>query len=333
MTNVDALTCSNADCEVSKTGKCVEGLETSKCPHFGKLAAPPEPSDEDEIQKAIDTVPLPSGARLTISQVNPIRRAHFSRIIAIIGPYKCGKTSLIASLYDLFQRGSTTEGFSFVRSDTLHAFERACHHARAVSQRKVPETDRTPRGEVEFFHLGMAHNGAQIDLILGDRAGEEYLNAADNPTDNANFIETRRADTITLLVDGSSLLDDTKRHGVLTDSVMIIQALIDGGAVATNQRMALVLTKLDEVQASGKQTRALRDFDRIRDKLKELFGDCFLSLETFMVASSPITDVLPRGHNVTHLLAFWTAPVPPPPVRIYSEPAVREFDRLAESAE
>ena len=254
-------------------------------------------------------VGLPSADTLTPSEVARLLRAGDTRVLAIIGPSDAGKSSLIASLYDLFQEGPVA-GVEFARSRSLHAFERTCHDARAASRRRVPHINRTPLGEVRFYHLDLGGGAAGdgLSLALGDRAGEQYRGAADDPSVAADFSEVRRADSLTLLVDGERLLDSGTRHNVRNELAMIVQALVDEGAVRIGQRLALVLTKVDLVLASPDSGRAGADFESLLAHLDRLFGAVFSSVRAFRIAASPKADTVPRGTGVSELLAYWLEP-------------------------
>ena len=128
------IVCANPDCRIAETGKCVEGFETGVCPHFGH-----EPIDVQKVGTTSDIVEvegirLPGADMLIVSDAGKLLRAREARVVAIIGSNEAGKTSLIASLYDLFQEGKISE-VEYARSVTLHAFEHACHDARAASRR------------------------------------------------------------------------------------------------------------------------------------------------------------------------------------------------------
>jgi hypothetical protein len=257
-------------------------------------------------------------------------RAGPARIIAIIGPSDAGKTSLIASLYDLFQEGPVA-GVEFARSRSLHAFEQTCHDARAASRRGVPHINRTPRGEVRFYHLQVGGAGAEdgVALALGDRAGEEYRGAADDASVANSFPEVRRADSLTLLVDGERLLDAGARHNLRSEITMVVQALDDGGAVSAGQRLAIVLTKIDLIQASPDLARAETDFTGLVAALVRLFGNIFSTIKPFRIAASPKTDIVPRGTGIAQLLTFWLQPADPAPTPISARPNFsRTFARL-----
>jgi len=327
----NGVVCANPDCRVSQDGKCVEGFELNTCPHYGHLSDAVD--DEEIVTEASDVnavIGLPAADTLTPEQVARLLRAGETRIIAIIGPSDAGKTSLIASLYDLFQEGSVA-GIDFARSRSLHAFERACHDARAASRRRIPHINRTPRGEVRFYHIdvGGGAAGDVLSVLLGDRAGEEYRGAADDTTVVTTFPEIRRADSLTLLVDGERLLDTGARHNLRHEITMILQALIDGGGVKTGQPLALVLTKIDAVQVSPESERAEADFRDLRMNLERLFGAVFPRIESFRVAASPKTNAVARGTGVPDLLTFWLEARSVPATSRSTSPAfARAFARL-----
>lgn len=323
--------CANLDCRIAETGKCVEGFETDKCPHFGHApVVVSEDETESEKSSTLEGVRLPSADTLTVADTARLLRAGDARIIAIIGPSDAGKTSLIASLYDLFQDGPVS-GVEYARSLTLHAFEHTCHDARAASRRNVPHINRTPRGEVRFYHLDLGGGlaGDALTLAMGDRAGEEYRSAADDASVVTAFPEVRRADTLTLLVDGERLLDTGARHNLRSEITMMLQALVDGGAVQVGQRLALVLTKMDLVLASPTRARAEGDFTSLLASLERLFGHVFSAIQALKIAASPKTDALPRGTGVPDLLAFWLEPAAAAPTQSPPRPVfTRAFARL-----
>lgn len=306
--------CANPDCRVAETGRCVDGLELKACTYFGEA---PDADIEADHGEETDEPPAPSiklrsADTLSLRDASAVLRAGPTRLIAIVGPSDAGKTSLIAGLYDLFQRGKINN-VCFARSQTLRAFEAACHDARSESRRAEPHINRTPYGEVTFYHLEVAGGlaGEGIALLLGDRAGEEYREAANDSSISASLHEILRADTITVLIDGDRLLG-VNRHNVRIDAVMILEGLLAGDALAAKPRVALVLTKLDAVMGSQFADRVERDFAKIFEDISQRFGHTFQCISLFRVAASPKSPAAERGAGVSELLDYWMGSAMPP---------------------
>ncbi len=302
------IRCANPECRVAETGKCVEGLELTACPNYGRERTDNASSPDSDSDKAAG-LRLRSAEQLDLQAASEVLRASAARVIAIVGPLEAGKTSLLASLYDLFQTGKIGD-VGFAGSRTLHAFERACHDSRSASRRAVPIMERTKRGQVQFYHLDVVAPllDGKIALLLGDRAGEEYREAVDDITNTERFSEVKRADTITLLVDGERMTDAADRHNVIAGAADMLQALIEGGASRTGQHLAVVLTKIDVVRASGHQARVQSDFLRLIATLTSRFATTFPVIRKFEVAACPAGTVLPRGTGVAALLDYWLQP-------------------------
>jgi hypothetical protein len=330
--DAETIVCANPDCRVAETGRCVEGFELYACQFYGREPDEGEveaaAADEKEVGESID---LPTAGTLSLAEASRVLRQSDARVIAILGPSDSGKTSLIAGLYDLFQEGAIAD-VEFARSRTLHAFEHTCHDARAASRRRVPHMNRTPIGEVSFYHLeiGGGAAGERLVLLLGDRAGEEYRAAADDVTVAVSFLEISRADTLTVLVDGERLLDTGARHNLRSDVLMMLQGLHDGDGLRPGSRLALVLTKLDVIKDAKQAERALRDFDTLFSDLQRLFGGVLGEIESFQVAASPRSNLLPRGTGVQDLLTFWLKPTAPMqeafPKRPHTPTSIRPAD-------
>jgi len=306
------IQCSNPDCKIAETGKCVEGLDSSACGNYGKPLRVLDIAQEAEEGAAPEMVSLPHANRLAPGEARDLLPQARARVIAIVGPHDSGKTSLIASLYDQLQDGPIVP-FAFRGSHTLHAFEQACHDARAASQRGTPHSERTKRGEVRFFHLGLLHqeSGEALNLLLGDRAGEEYREAGDDTAVAAEFIEVERADVVTLLVDGKRLAQGGQRHNAREELLLIVQALKDAEIVSNGARLAVVLTKFDAVLASPNVQRVEADLAAVVARLNTHFADRFAKIEVFRVAASPTEHGVARGTGVAELLISWLADMSP----------------------
>jgi hypothetical protein len=174
--------------------------------------------------------------------------------------------------------------------------------------------NRTPRGEVRFYHLevGGGAAGDGLALVLGDRAGEEYRELADDPSIAGALCELVRADSLAVLVDGDRLLDAGARHNLRSEIILMLQGLRDSDGLRAGLPLALVLTKLDSVQSSPHAERAVRDFDDLAANVRRLFGDVLLEVRAFKVAASPKVETFHRGIGVPELLSFWVESAPRP---------------------
>lgn len=310
LTETAEIQCANPACKVRQDGKCVEGLEKDKCPHYGKPLPAPASSGADVADR--HGIILPSGDLLDQEEASHVLRRGVSRVIAVVAPKDAGKTTLIASMFELFLRGPIGP-FQFCGSRTMYAFERACHPSRGVSRNVRPKTERTLLTTVKFYHAALSRPaGPVLDLVFADRNGEDYGTAADDASAVKEFVEIRRADTITFLIDGRQLANPVTRNTVGSEALAIVQALIDGGAIEGRPRVALVLTKLDDVERSSDGERAKRDFVKIGTKFREMHADAFGEIRSFEVAACPSDVSLPLGHGVADLLAYWEETAPHP---------------------
>lgn len=298
--------CTNPDCQVSDTGQCFEGLDLAACPHFGSTDVVEEPEKQDSAIPVVTngTVRLPRGTALNCEGASEVlSRSKEARVVAVIGPTASGKTSLIAGVYELFQRGAVGD-IHFSRSETLYSFEQICHDARSVSRRNKPHAVRTLVGEVTFFHLEIACGNQPISILLADRSGEEYRSATDDIVLVEDFLEIARADSISILVDGEKLLDST-RHNMTSDLKMLLQALKDGNGLINSPSLGIVLTKLDAVLSSDQRDDGMRVFEKLVREITKRFEDSFARIDEFKVAASPKEPSAVKGSGLDELLTFW----------------------------
>lgn len=333
--NAAEITCSNPDCRVAVDGKCVEGLTFDKCPYYGE-APQISVSQEDDEEGGLERNEIDLSLDPTLSAVgaSAILRKSITRVIGIIGSADCGKTSIMAGLYDLFQIGRVGAA-SFAGSTTLHGLERICHDARVASKRQAPHSPRTPRGQVAFYHMDVHIDGLQdrIALLLADRSGEEYHEVADDKSNADRMFELRRADTVTLLVDGERLSEPKSRHDVMGSVAPVLQGLKEAGVFQRRPRLAIVLTKTDSVRSAPQPALVESDFARIVETIKHRFAEEFGDIAEFRTAASPRSNQAARGEGIPELLAYWlvrSSPEPVPATKLTDE---RVFSRLHPATE
>lgn len=308
--------CKNSDCNFATDGKCVEGYEIEECPHAAGLSLEDIPEAEEPgipLAPPEPTIGLASGEALDRDNASNLQRRNVSRSIGLIGPNDSGKTSLIAGVYDLLQEGPLL-GAAFAGSSTLIGFEKVCHLARVVSHRVSPHTERTSRGaDATFFHLDLhQENVGFTSVFISDRSGEDYLAVTDQISQADHFFEIRRADCITLLVNGAQLADPKLRHEVKAATPQIIDALVEARAIRGGCRLAVVLTKKDSVFVSQHPDRVQKDFNEMVESIIEIHAAHLGEVRSFVVAASPKDcEQVTRGEGVADLLLYWLQPNTP----------------------
>ena len=318
-------TCTNEDCNLETDGRCVEGYALDECPHVTRISV----EDLDELVEQpppsapVSILALYPGEALSRGEASTHQSRRLSRVVGIVAPNDAGKTSLLASVYDLLQEGPIA-GVGFAGSSTLIGFEKVCHDARAASQRNVPHMERTSVGaEAAFFHLDLRlASGEIISLFIGDRSGEDYLAATDELVRANDFFEIRRADVVTLLINGEHLASSSHRHDVKAVTPQIVDALVESGALRAGGRLAVVLTKHDLVLRSNQADRVNQEFNQLVDAIAARHEDHLGGIERFVVAaSSKDVENVKRGDGVDHLLLSWLTPTSLPPTIPPAQPA------------
>ena len=321
--------CANRECNVARDGKCVEGFDLDKCPYYGRAAV----DDVDEAAAGLSAEPPAGGIRLARgvpldgAETSAQLRVGLSRVVSIIGAFDCGKTSVISGLFDLFQMGPVADVF-FAGCVTLHGFEEICHEARAASKRAEAHSERTKRGEVRFYHLDVRRGSDLVSLLIADRSGEEYEEVADLAVNAAAMFELRRADVVTILIDGRKLCSPADRADTIAATPLIIQGMVESGAFERRPIVAIVLTKKDVLAASQKPERAMRDFEGIVEAIRRRFAGHFDILRSFVTCASPKHPKGIRGEGLDDLLTFWLAPSDPPCPAARRHRSGRAFDEL-----
>ncbi|MFK5914134.1 MAG: hypothetical protein QM484_07150 [Woeseiaceae bacterium] len=303
------LSCSNPDCRIAETGKCVEGLEISACPHQKKTdgvsntATPEIVKDESKASLEHVDVLIASGDVLTISEATDVLCSGPSRVISVIGPQDAGKTTFGLSLYEAFQNGSFNT-CSFAGSLTLPAFEQRCHNARVESRREHPETPRTSLSDgLGFLHLAIRSNGAErIELLISDRAGEYYTAVANSEENCDSLHEVSRADNVLFFLDGNKFASN-ERHGIKHELLMSIATLVENNVLSTGHQVSLVLSKFDKIVSLDNFEQIEKEFAKLTKNIRDRFGTQLGEIKSYKIAARSENNAVETRFGVFDILA------------------------------
>jgi hypothetical protein len=267
--------CTTAGCN-APVDRCIEALTPEECPNF---VVGPEIdevlTDIGRLDEQETVVRVSRGGRaLPIDEADEcMLSAPLGRrlaVICLVGVPDCGKTTLLASLYEIVRRNLAT-GLGFVGSETIQGFEERCHLSRLASESESPDTPRTSR-ELQFLHLSVLakQTGARVELFMADRRGEQFQDVLDRPVLSETLAEVRRGDSVAFLLDGEHLVDADKRESAISKVVRLAMALKT--AVRQSTTVQLVVTKHDKIQGHDDETLVRNRVEAVSAKLFGIFG-------------------------------------------------------------
>lgn len=258
--------CHQPGCGGPASGVCIENFRFEECPHLvvstenfeGESYAVPE----DELESAQgDYVPTSLGATLDSSGCDAFLRRRKATVVAVIAGPEVGKTTLLATLYELARRGKMS-GVEFAGSETILGFEQRCYLARAGSSLDVPDTPRTRVSGPHYLHLRLLIEDEYNDLLLADRPGENYTRAIEAPAVLRGYEEVVRAEHLLLLVDGREFASNP--HAVSAGTRRLYRGLLENG-LRREQQIHLVVTKIDLFDGD--------ELDELRAKAHDLWTE------------------------------------------------------------
>lgn len=253
-------------------------------------------------------VSLPADEALPASALGRVTTGDPSTVILLAGPIGSGKTTIIVSLFELFNQGPVA-GLLFAGSSTLAGFERICHPGRAVAGLPSADTIRTnPHAGAAFLHLRVADVTAEsprlASVLVSDVTGEAFEEARDfaEPAKLARPL-WRRADLICLVLDGERISNVQKRSLVRTEALGLLRAARDSKLLPERCRLSVVTTKWDVVEATDAQSFV----DSTENLIADRHGHDFASVSNHRIAARPVSTRVPYAFGVPRLLTDWMA--------------------------
>ena len=309
--------CSNPDCKLRETGACVDGHEDlTACPFHGQELSEIEtggrveeietstPIVSREMEHRPSLVKIDRAEAFNLHETATLLSARPAAVVSIVGPVGAGKTSLIASAYDLFQTGRLDDLY-FAESRTLLGFEKISHPARASSEASEVVMERTDNAPDPFFyHLCLRHRGSLRDVLIADRSGELYERVSDQPSYARDLIELTQAWAITVLIDGEAMCQPLRRHEILAEARQFLSSITHAEALSPSARLIFVLTKTDLVDASDNAAHLRAAFEALVTDVETKHGKALGQVRlgqvsnAMEIAASPQIKGVERGLGV-----------------------------------
>jgi len=253
-----AFVCRVPGCGGPRSGVCINKLSFQECPDVipveDAVNGAASTSDPEPTAQANRSMTATSeAASLDVRQCDRLLRERGAVLVAIAAGPETGKTTMIATIYELLHRDRLA-GYRFGGSETLRGLEERCFLARIGSNGANPDTPRTPfAAQLSFAHLRVSTVYGIRDLIFSDRSGEYFDNVVDQPARIGEFIELTRADIVLLLVDLHDL--EATPHVCVSYARRLFMAM-DQGEVLSGKTVCLVGTKADKLKGEDALERA-----------------------------------------------------------------------------
>lgn len=173
------MKCSNPDCAAPATPCHVSGGDYKKCDFWLKnnsTAKSPVKSKKNNKKTFANW----NGSALQLDELSSVTARNSPVTIGIVGKVDAGKTTFLAMLFTLLQKGFGFQDYAFAGSQTLLGWDELYHRLK-VYKTQVAFPDPTPTGYLRFFHLALRDRKGRLkDLLLSDASGEGFTTWAVN---------------------------------------------------------------------------------------------------------------------------------------------------------
>lgn len=306
--------CKQKECPVNKNGECLEGidLENDTCTHFyWENIDDSEPiviEDEPAIPSvATNRTMLFSGNELTLQEIPTVTNKYACDLIVILGDLDCGKTTLLATIFDLFQVGQIKD-YIFAGSLTQKGFEVRSHLARVASGADKADAERTKTLEFRILHLALkkSNNSKTKHLLLSDISGETISQARSSAAVMKKQLAiVRFADHLFYIIDGEKLLSG-ERAVTMLNTDLFFQNAISNGIFDKSTVINILVSKWDKINNQP-------GFDlqkMVIDKINNRFGSSLGEIKYSYMATRPDEEnaEFDLGYGVEEFLGNFFVP-------------------------
>lgn len=269
-----------------------------------------DPTASDTGKKAPEYIDLPKGKELNDSAALDLARSRPVQWIVLAGPSDSGKTTLLTSLYELFQ-WRKVEGYAFAGSSTLPGFEERCYLSRRDSGNQLPHTPRTRYEGPNPLYLHLRIRSTKGlhpfgDILCTDVSGEMFEHARDSVAECKEMIFLKRANHFLLFLDSAKGVQQDKRWAMFEDGKALLRSCVDSSMIGANCVVNVVWSRFDYFVAEEAEVAHQLFRAEVEKELRETFNKVIPTLMFSQVAARPLkAPTLRIGHGVPALLKQW----------------------------
>jgi hypothetical protein len=253
------------------------------------------------------TYKLPSGNALSLQELYEITASEDTKIIILVGPSACGKTTIETTIYQMFYDG-TVNGYYFAGSKTIQAYEHRSFNTRVKSKQNVPTTPRTIRGVQDIFlHLRLWNEKTQkfTNFLFADLSGEDFeSHRADTDAMKKNFAFIKYADYIIAVLDGDLISTKKNRNSTFDSITELLRTMAEAEIFNSRTNLQAVISKYDIVSERASGDINIESYiNNIASKLEQRTG---LNIVLRNIAAMPNNiSKYAIGYGIEDLMASW----------------------------
>jgi double-GTPase-like protein len=271
-------------------------------------------------------VELPRAGAMLPPEASELAAEVAVNLVVLVGDAESGKSTLLSSIYVTFLHGPFGD-LQFSGSRTLFAFEERSFLALAKSGIHPAATLRTLYGERQtFLHIAVSRGGMVTQFLIGDMSGEYFDRAVDNTDELTKLGFMRRADHVTVLIDGAQVVDAGLRHVKRARMRQLVKRMVETGLLQRSQ-VQIVITKWDCILNAGADAQEFAK--RQADELAAIVAP--LGKTPHILKTAARTDypaLIHAGSGVHELMNLWLVE---PEEAVAEPPAImsaKPFDRF-----
>lgn len=314
--------CNQQGCPFNTSGECLESISpVEECPYFyiaesnienkkDLLVEKNDVNEDNSVNELIeDHVHLFSGEEIEPNEIKNISFHYPITLIMVIGESDSGKTTMLSTLFDLFQERPFADMY-FSGSKTQIGFEKRCYLSRVNSGRVNPDTERTKSKSLAFLHLALRNQNLltpRKHLLLSDVSGELFASALNTNEDMQRLGIIKKSDYILYIIDGKRLVDLETRQNAKTNVEIFIRRAIENGLINSNSNIDFAFSKWDLIIGNEK---AMNFQQKVIQSLERLLTDAGVKANFYRISSRPekksTNNSIFRGFGLENLLKRWT---------------------------